>query len=88
MSAHTPGPWTIRREDGDRYLESPGHFGALMCDTQYYPWTPDSDEDWNLIAAAPELLEALIEIRRHPWALPEPVVNQMDAAIAKARGKS
>jgi len=30
-----------------------------MCDEQYYPWVPNNEADWNLIAAAPELFAAL-----------------------------
>ena len=60
MDNFTPGPWTFERNGGDRYIRGGGT--ALMCDTDYYPWTPTSDDDWSLIAAAPEMYEALQKI--------------------------
>jgi hypothetical protein len=60
MSKHTPGPWVFTTERGDNYITGGGK--TLMCDTQYYPWCPDDDADWRLIAAAPDLLEALEEM--------------------------
>lgn len=32
---------------------------AIMCNTDYYPWCPDSEDDWKLIGAAPELAEVV-----------------------------
>lgn len=62
MTKHTPGPWRILREnvDGDvetQILSADGN--SLMGDARYYPWVPAYEADWLLIAAAPELLEAL-----------------------------
>lgn len=65
MGKHTPGPWKMVFEDGDRKIIAPpqdprlGLRETLMCDMQYYPWCPTKEADWRLIAAAPELLEAL-----------------------------
>jgi len=57
---HTPGPWRIELRGGDKYLYgAEPEQSALMCDMSYYPWTPDTDADWHLIAAAPDLLAAL-----------------------------
>jgi hypothetical protein len=59
MSKHSAAPWTIHiDEHGDKYLKS-ADGNDMMCDTPYYPWTPSEHADWLLIAAAPELLEAL-----------------------------
>jgi hypothetical protein len=58
MSKHTPGPWTIVKDGFGRQLKS-GSGISLMGDEQFYPWAPDEEADWLLIAAAPELLEAL-----------------------------
>jgi len=33
-----------------------------MCDTHYYPWCPENDADWHLIAAAPDMLQKLEKI--------------------------
>lgn len=68
MSAHTPGPWRLEFDDdmgmpehGDRcrFIRAAGVHGALMGGVKYYPWTPENLADWQLIAAAPELLDAL-----------------------------
>lgn len=74
MSAHTPGPWRFvpaGGNSGGSYEEGTDMGGftsdhGTVCwfgdDTQYYPseGTPPSEDDARLIAAAPELLEALI----------------------------
>lgn len=89
--SHTPGPWRVTEEDGDRELLA-ANGESLMCDLQYYPWTPASDADWRLIAAAPELLEALtmihrVMIQRNMMDDEREVVDQAWAAISKATGK-
>jgi len=50
-----------------------------------YPWTPDKDDDWRLIAAAPDMLAALksidrLEVSSNTW-------RRIQSAIAKAEGK-
>jgi hypothetical protein len=57
MSKHTPGPWVFTTERGDNVIRGGGK--TLMNDTQYYPYCPDDDADWHLIASAPDLLQAL-----------------------------
>lgn len=64
LQAATPEPWTMTEEEGDWYLRAPDG-ESMMCDTQYYPWTPGRAEDWQLIAHAPTDLAALMaEVRR------------------------
>ena len=60
--AHTPGPWTFEG-GGDRHITLPSG-ESLFCDTQYYPWCSENSDDWRLIAAAPELLEACKAVYR------------------------
>lgn len=72
MSKHTPGPWRLTDGNSDTYecrqiKSADGR--SLMGDEQYYPWTPSDIEDWRLIAAAPELLEALKKAEAHLHAL-------------------
>ena len=89
MANHSPGPWTIKHDGGDRTLIDAGG-SSLMNDTSYYPSCPTSDEDWNLIAAAPELLEALkaaIGLATIGEVPAEVTLQRWDAAIAKADGK-
>lgn len=82
---HTPGPW---RYDDD---------GAeVVADTEVYVFIAHeaSGDNGALIAAAPELLEALEMVRDADedcrrdglHRLPELARAKIDAAIAKARG--
>jgi hypothetical protein len=61
--SHTPGPWHLGRAD----LVS-GADGSIVCDVQTerpYPVTKRNAADARLIAAAPELYEALQRITDH-----------------------
>jgi hypothetical protein len=91
--AHTPGPWTIVYEDADGNLlngvtidscEGPVAFNVIDCSAP-------------LIAAAPELLDALqlfveldadgsLHIDGSP-ATEDPVITAAKRAIAKAEGR-
>jgi len=80
---HTPGPWSIRQES----VWSVGtdhEMSALV-----YGCTDEEEEaNAHLIAAAPDLLEALKELRdwyRENVGLPACKAN---AAIAKAEGRA
>jgi hypothetical protein len=85
---HTPGPWTYDKKDGsigtqDGLTVTAGAYGYdIAC----------SDADGVLMAAAPELLEALQSIVNF-WdeQVPTVHVNEMHiaarAAIAKATGE-
>lgn len=112
MSKHTPGPWfygiAYEAERGpipfDRqspgYSDNAGIIGAdgttvVGCD-EYHVF--NSPEDARLIAAAPDLLEALTDLRRRfhaaclaggsdEWAA-DASCAKADAAIAKAEGRS
>jgi hypothetical protein len=92
MSEHTKAPWSFHKDDGDfRIKNSRGT--TIMCNTNYYPWNPDDEESWHLIAAAPELLEALKAIIANDF-LPgawnqkyEEIALEARKAIAKAEGK-
>jgi len=69
--SHTPGPWTFRQENESghsvliRSIVAEGRDVALMCDTAFYPWCPDDDDDWKLIAAAPDLLATLKSVEEY-----------------------
>jgi hypothetical protein len=99
-AAHTPGPWvwTDRVLQGDAKYAGYGDTGGFVTadgtpvcwfgDSEtYYPTegTPPTAADARLIAAAPDLLEALIEI----VAIADRKTDAFDrarAAIAKAHG--
>ena len=79
----TPGPWRVEYKYGDMAIIADGD--SIMCDMTYYPLVPDNPNDWHLIAAAPDLYDAL-----------EKLINALDVsfdddpnaytALAKARG--
>ncbi len=92
---HEPGPWSVDLSD-DRFLVRDsnddvvadcwngtiGDNGETALDT--------CGPNARLIAAAPELLEALRSARTWlaPVGVPAKVAEQIDAAIAKAEGRS
>jgi len=86
MSKHTPGPW--------RYDYAPGYCGELLAangTTLAEFVTEPSEANARLIAAAPDLLEAL-ETWLEQYSSEEyedcPEVVQTRAAIAKATGQA
>ena len=95
---HTPGPWRIEGESGD----SPYIAGAMPSGEPDHVCqiieTPDGEDHANaaLIAAAPELLQALREVeslffnqgdtRPYTWQERLPILARARAAIAKAEG--
>lgn len=60
---HTAGPWRFNNKPGETWTISSQSGDSLMGDEQYYPWTPDNEYDWALIAAAPDLLAEVIRLR-------------------------
>lgn len=93
MSKHTPGPWTA--------VSDPLHFHSLTTiiagnvvrgipqvriDVGGKADIGELEENARLIAAAPDLLEALEEIVRKDL-LAGTILNDARAAIAKARGE-
>jgi 16S rRNA C1402 N4-methylase RsmH len=55
MSKHTPGPWVIERDLGHTFIIAEA--GGMCADLGVS--SPSQDDNARLIAAAPELLEAL-----------------------------
>jgi hypothetical protein len=97
MSQHTPGPWSIRKTgNGDRGISAAGtgvfieafaeirHSGEGAYD--------ECDANARLIAAAPELLELLVEAdNRIVWeghGFDASFQERVEAAIAKASSSS
>lgn len=84
--SHTPGPWIAERGNAGSehplFVTAPGQSG-------FRPW---SDEDARLIAAAPDLLEALKNIRSLSRMSGidrgDAAINALaEQAIAKAEGR-
>lgn len=95
MSAHTPGPWRywpcrIDSSTGmENYTQFVNHEGHVFRAPLRYL----REEDARLIAAAPELLEALkslidMDVAYNRGPVVEDAVTKARAAIAKAEGKA
>lgn len=90
--SHTPGPWTWKIEGfaGYKLIAEDGTKVADdgSADGEYGGWMNDPNEpNARLIAAAPELLEALVDLLGWQTLAPHSVVVEARAAIAKARGE-
>jgi hypothetical protein len=87
MSKHTPGPWTIDVAYGGWSIRSKGIMLALSGGSISTWITPEDEDAANarLIAAAPDLLEALKRVCSHGYRT-SPDWDNARAAIAKAEG--
>ncbi|HHA2912873.1 TPA: hypothetical protein ACOD97_000212 [Stenotrophomonas maltophilia] len=98
-SKHTPGPWKWSGEythpcgkPAWTLLGRHGLYGILTCDQGSAPQDLNDEANARLIAAAPELLQALQLVecvyRKNCVNEGEPssVLHSMQAAIAKATG--
>lgn len=88
-TTHTPGPWKIGPEYENKKSRSVWH-GDFSTTAKTVARFIDSDSSARLIAAAPELLEALkklLEWGRFPEGYPMQAVSEACRAIAKAEGR-
>lgn len=90
---HTPGPWQGRANPNDQGYDTPnvqGPDGNPIANVLNWE-TRTGDANWSLIAAAPELLEALKGFQR-AWDENRLVSSDEAAAIratiAKAEGRN
>ena len=88
---HTPGPWQVGRQDhvGDWQIQSgaEGGYGVVACTMPVGIDNPKANA--RLIAAAPELLDALISVRdllKYGAAFAPDMQKICAAALAKATG--
>ncbi|OOE15148.1 hypothetical protein BSR09_00660 [Stutzerimonas degradans] len=90
-NGHTPGPWRAVQASNSGQVhilaEVNGYDRAISMDI----WNDCDEQEANvrLIAAAPDLLEALehcVDSLGSEFALPSECIQQARAAIAKARG--
>lgn len=82
MSKHTPGPWFYAESEvGTPFVdsESVGDLSAVALPLD------EQKANAHLIAAAPDLLEALEDLL--PWLEDARMADGARAAIAKARGQ-
>ena len=104
-AAHTPGPWQITNYNASMWTEPnssddwvPVISVAPSDDTHSFVAYVDGSQDLNsgeaeanarLIAAAPEMLEALESVRERLRGMQEdPLLDKVHTAIQKARGQS
>ena len=84
MSEFTPGPWEV-------FNEGLGSYKVSKCDAWLGSSTVRTKEEnlanANLIAAAPELYEALERIKSTGVFVGAIAQEMMDAALKKARGE-
>ena len=91
MTEHTRGPWTAKvQSDGSLWIMG-GH-GSSVYDSALADTWPLSEADARLIAAAPDLLEALEGIEEHARQVLCEITDQdtgwfyqLQAATGKAR---
>ncbi|MCE1001859.1 hypothetical protein [Pseudomonas sp. NMI1173_11] len=95
MSKHTPGPWRVGRHSSEVIADMPAdppfrgmtddcvkHYGGYLVAESC------AADDARLIAAAPELLEALENLENDCGQIPDHAWELIQSAIAKARGNS
>lgn len=85
MSGHTPGPWTVERDGPNRrWLVNGDDFAVATCDGAIRR----QEADARLIAAAPDLLNALRDMLDGTGDITAERVGRARAAIAKATGEA
>lgn len=98
MSKHTPGPWGIEQTDDTNWIgfmrpHDPKKVELIVCTTSRDSLTDEAlaknDANARLIAAAPEMLEALKDAvcALDCCGKDYPAAEKARAAIAKATGK-
>ena len=86
MSKHTPAPWFLKKWETETYkgCEIMGFPDITICSLSNLNWEANA----KLIAAAPELLEALEAMKDyckyHKISLGSGIVQKVDEAIKKA----
>lgn len=88
MNSHTPAPWFVRKVNSALTIVNSG--GGRIAQTTSGKGLPTQQQeaDTTLIAAAPDLLDALREMVQTYQDEPMPALYQARAAIAKATGES
>ena len=95
MSKHTPGPWAVREHWSDKgcfevFLDRSeraiGQWSAFAEVTDYIHKKESAEANAYLIAAAPDLLEALKVIVDNGGIGSKDMFDDARAAIAKATG--
>ena len=105
MNKHTPGPWIYGPETGPDCTRIDAENGRVIAAVRsreitswdqsrpIYSWSEEGAANSSLIAAAPELLEALKACNEameymSEYDIPITLPDQVRAAIAKATGET
>ena len=94
MSKHTPGPWGIERhyDPGYKFISAKKHtaLAQVVWCMEDEDRSPECEANAHLIAAAPELLEALeaLVLDESKEYIPTRLWDAARAAIAKAKGQT
>ena len=93
----TPGRWSVSIDDDGEYaITKDGSFITCAFPTELGFEEGTAEANANLIASAPELYETLKQAASHiksiiegeEWGAIEEVLDDCNAALAKARGES
>ena len=92
MSEHTPGPWVITIGTGtlNESIRGPNDEGIAQTGCWHREHRPEAIANAQLIASAPDLLEALEAVvnDNHPATRMRPsLIHKAHAAIEKAKGE-
>jgi len=61
---HTKGPWQVtHNSQGETFVDYTGDTGSLFAVARVYATSGNQEADARLIAAAPDLLAALLEVQ-------------------------
>jgi hypothetical protein len=82
---HTPGPWHVDKIAAITSFYVTDNYGDDIARVQ--GGSASSGANAHLIASAPEMYAALKDAIDGGFACPEPMLDRMRAAIAKAEGK-
>lgn len=82
----SPGPWVAVPVNEGWIIETANGYESVADSGEYPYFCIDKEADAHLIAAAPDLLEALKWLARgeHEWSVPQEALAFMERAIAKA----
>lgn len=62
LARASDGPWRISYERGTTQIRTSQN-ESIMGDETYYPWVPEHEADWEIIALAPTLAAEVVRLR-------------------------
>jgi len=86
---HTPGPWNLHDERNDWHIHSKKHgsISVIPKGGANQNFINSAKANAHLIAAAPEMYEALKNLENDNGAIPNKAWSLIQKAIEKAEGK-